>query len=98
MRVSAVHFWHSEGWAPRNEVKQVRTTRHLWLVACDATLDLKDFRTSLWFKEKCMFIEAPEEGTSTRRSTGPKGELNERTYDYDIASRSLQRQRDSRCS
>ena len=37
-----VNFWHSESWTPRNEalmeavVKQVRTTRHPWLIACDA--------------------------------------------------------------
>ena len=35
MRVFSVHFWHSEGWTPRNEalleaaVKKVEATRHL---------------------------------------------------------------------
>ena len=53
-RVFAVYFWHSEGWTPRNEalmvavVKQTRTARHPWLVACDANKNLVDFKKSLW--------------------------------------------------
>ena len=46
------------------------------------------FEKLLWSKEVCMFIEAAEAGISTWRSTGPKGELIERTYDYVMASRS----------
>ena len=90
MRVFAEMFWHSEGWTPRNValmeavVKQARTTRHLWLVACDANMDPEDFKKSLWF------IEAPGERISICRSKGPNGELIERTYDHLIASRSLQ--------
>ena len=37
-----------------------------------------------------MFIEAPGEGVSTCRSKGTTGEFIERTYDYVIASHSLQ--------
>ena len=37
-----------------------------------------------------MFIKAPGEGVSTSRSKGPNGEFTERTYDYFIASHSLQ--------
>ena len=48
------------------------------------------FRNSLWFTEKCMIVEAPEEGISTCRSKGPKSEAIERTHDYVIAGRSLQ--------
>ena len=90
MRVSAVNYWHSEGWTLKNEalmeavVKQARTTRHPWLVACDVHMNPEDFKQSLWFKEGCMFIEAPEEGVSTCRSKGPNGELIERTYDKNI--------------
>ena len=39
-----------------------------------AGLDPLELKKSLWFTE-CMFIEAPEEGTSTCPSTGPEGEL-----------------------
>ena len=60
-------------------VMQARTTWHPWLVACDANCD---FRRGLWFEEECMCIEAPEAGVSTCRSTGPNGELFERTYDW----------------
>ena len=59
-------------------------------MACDAKMDPKDFRKSLWFKEKCMSIEAPQDGFSTCRSTCPKGEAIERTYDYVIVCRGLQ--------
>ena len=88
MHVLSVYYWHSEGWTSRNEalmeavVKQARTTRHPWLIACDANICPEDFRKSLWFKRRHMFIEAPEEGISTCRSKGPKGELIERSYDY----------------
>ena len=37
-----------------------------------------------------MIIEAPEEGISTCRSMGPKGEPIERTCDYVVASRTVQ--------
>ena len=85
------YFWQTESWTPRNEafmevvVKQVRTTKQPWLIACNA-----DFKKSLWFKSRQMFIEAPGEGVPTCRSTSPTGELIERTYDYVIASHSLQ--------
>ena len=41
LRAFSVYFWHSEGWTPRNEdlleavLKQARTTRHRWSIACD---------------------------------------------------------------
>ena len=60
MWVFTVYFWHSEGWTPKNEalingeVNQARTTRHLWLMACDANMTPKDFRKSKWFQDKCM--------------------------------------------
>ena len=44
LHVFSVYLWHSEGWTPRNEelleavVKQAKTTRHSWLVACDANM------------------------------------------------------------
>ena len=49
LRIFSVYFWHSEGWTPRNEallaavLKQPRTSRHPWLVACDANMCPKDF-------------------------------------------------------
>ena len=71
-------------------VKQARSTRRPWLVACDVNMDPDGFRKSLWLKEECVSIEAPEQGISTSRSKCSKGEAIERTYDYVIASRSLQ--------
>ena len=82
-----MHFWHSEVWTPRNEalleavVKQANTTRHPWLVACDA---YTYFEKSLWFHWVQMHVVAPKEA-STCRSTGPEGEWIERTYDCVIA-------------
>ena len=52
MWVFAVYVWHSEGWTPRNGalmeavVKQARTTRHPWLVACDTNIDPDSFSNS----------------------------------------------------
>ena len=51
LRVYSVYFWHSEGWTLRNEAlleavrKQARTTRHPWLIACDA--NMKEFTENL---------------------------------------------------
>ena len=42
----------------------------------------EDFKKSLWFNSRHMFIEAPGEGVSTCRSKGPTGECIE---DYVIA-------------
>ena len=71
-------------------MKHVRTNRHPWLIACDAKMCSEDFKKSLRFQSGHMFIKAPGEGVSTGRSKGPFGELNERTYDYVIASHGLQ--------
>ena len=94
----SVYLWHSEGWTPRNEalmeavVKQVRTTRHPWLTACDANMCPEDFKTSLWFRIRHIFIKPPRE-VSTCRSKGPKGEVIERTYDCVIVTASRGRSR-----
>ena len=56
LRIFSVYFWHSEGWAPRNEalleavLKQASTTRHPWLTACEANMCPEDFEKSLWFQ------------------------------------------------
>ena len=50
----------------------------------------EDFKQSLWFRRKHMFIKAPGEAVSTCRCKGPNCESIERTYDYVIASHSLQ--------
>ena len=73
-----MYFWHSEGWTPRNEalleavLKQARTTRHQWLIACDANMCPKDFEKSLWFQREQVHVVPPKEA-STCRSKGPKG-------------------------
>ena len=77
LRVFSVYFWHSEGWAPRNEalleavLKQARTTRHPWLIACDANTCPEDFVKGLWFQREHMHVVAPKKA-STSRSKGPK--------------------------
>ena len=71
-------------------VWQARTTKHPWLVACDATTDPEDFQRGLWFKEKCMFMEPREARVTNCHATGSNGEFLERTYYYDSVSKSLQ--------
>ena len=68
-----------------------RGENHQTSVACGANMDSRNFKNSLWFRRKCVSIEAPEEGMSTCRSKRPKGEAIERTYDHVLASRILQR-------
>ena len=94
LRTFLVYFWHSEGWTPRNEViletvlKRARTTKHPWLIACDATMSPEDFEKSFWFRKDQMHVIAPE-GVSTCRSTNAKREWVEKVYDYVIACNSL---------
>ena len=53
LRIFTVDFWHSEGWTSRNEailealLKRARTTKHPWLIACDANMSPEDFEESL---------------------------------------------------
>ena len=62
MRIISVYFWHSEGWSSRNEalleavLKRARTTKHPWLIACDANMSPEDFEKKKTFgfgKIKC---------------------------------------------
>ena len=49
LRIFSVCLWHSEGWSSRNEalleavLKRNRTTKHPWLIACDANMSPEDF-------------------------------------------------------
>ena len=94
LRIFSVYFWHSEGWSSRNEalleavLKRSRTTKHPWLIACDANTSPEDFEKSLWFWRDQMHVIAPE-GVSTCRSKNAKGEWVEKVYDYVIACSSL---------
>ena len=72
-RVCGVFFCHVfmvRGRMDENEalmeavVKQARTTRHPWLVACHANMNPEDFRKSLWYKSRHMFIATSGEGIS----------------------------------
>ena len=57
LRIFSVYYWHSEGWTSRNEalleavLKRTRTTKHAWLIACDANMCPEDFERSLWFRK-----------------------------------------------
>ena len=91
LRIFSVYIWHSEGWTSRTEVlleavlKRARTTRHPWLIACDANMCPEDFEKYLWFQRETMHVVALK-GVSTCRSKGPKYVGIERTYDYVVAS------------
>ena len=58
LRIFSVYFWHSEGWSSRNEalleavLKRTWTTKHPWLIACDANMSQEDFE-----KKKLLFFE-----------------------------------------
>ena len=47
MLMSAAYFWHTDGWSPRNEaileavLKRARTTKHPWLMTCDANMSAR---------------------------------------------------------
>ena len=53
LRIFSVYIWHPEGWTSRTEVlleavlKRTRTTRHPWLIACDANMCPEDFEKYL---------------------------------------------------
>ena len=57
MQVFSVYLWHSEGWTPRNEtlleavVKRARTTKHPWLIACDANMSPEDLEMNVALKQ-----------------------------------------------
>ena len=57
LRVFSVYFWHSEGSTPLLEavLKQARTTRHPWFLACDANTCLEDFEKCLWFQRDLLW-------------------------------------------
>ena len=65
--IFSVYFWHSEGWTPRNDallegvLKRVRTTKHPWLIACDAIMSPEDL-------EKTFGLERSNSGTRSSRS------------------------------
>ena len=94
LRIFSVHFWHSEGWTLRNEalleavLKRTWTTKHPWLIACDANMSPEDFEKSLWFRKDRMHVIAPE-GVSTCRSRSAKGEWVEKVDDCVIACSSV---------
>ena len=77
LRIFSVYFWHSNGWASRNEalleavMKRTRTTKHPWLMVCDANTGAEDFEKSLWFGKDQLHVIAPE-GASTCRKKMPK--------------------------
>ena len=69
LRIFSVYFWHSDGWTPRNEaiieavLKRARTTKHPWLIACDAHISPEGSEKRLWFRNDRM-----NACNSTRRS------------------------------
>ena len=97
MRMFAAYSWHTEGWSPRNEAileavpKRARTTKHPWLIACDANMCPEDFEKSLWFRKDRMHVIAPD-GVSTCRSRSAKGDWVEKVYDYVTACNSTKRE------
>ena len=91
-------FVHKHGWMfeevcesfPKDSgTRKVGHEKSPWLTASDANMSPENFKKSLWFRSRHMFIKAPGEGVSTCRSESPNGELIERTFDYVIASHRL---------
>ena len=86
-----MYFWHSEGWTSISAalleavLKRTRTTKHPWLIACDANMSPEDFEKSLRFGKDQVHVIAPQ-GVSMCRSKNAKGEWVEKVYDYVIAS------------
>ena len=68
-------------------LKQARTTRHPWLIACDANMCPEDFEKSLWFQKGADACGGPERSFHVQVEKGTK---DERTYDYVVASCSLE--------
>ena len=72
MRVFAVYFLALGKLDTEKEalmealMKQVKT-KHPWLI-CDANMNPKEFKNSLWFENRHMFLGASREGLSTCRS------------------------------
>ena len=72
LRVFSVYFWHSEGWTLKNEalleafLKQAKTTRYPWLIACDANMCSEDFEKSLPEKKR------PRAGRKAQKVSGSK--------------------------
>ena len=68
LRVFSVYFWHPEGGTPTNEAllqavrKQARTTRHQWLIACDANMCPEDFETESLVPKGADACGGPERG------------------------------------
>ena len=58
-------------------VKEARTARHPWSVACDANMNSEDLKKNLWFRDRCTFTKALEEVISTCQCKAPHGELRE---------------------
>ena len=50
-------------------VKQVRSTKRPWLIACDANICPEDFKKSLWFQIRHVF-----RGARRRRFIDPKAQ------------------------
>ena len=69
-------------------LKRSRTTKHLWVIACDANMSPEDFEKSLWFRKDQMHVIAPE-GVPTSRLKNARGEWVAKGYDYVIACSSL---------
>ena len=94
LRIFSVYFWHSERWTSRNEalleavLKRTQTTKHPWLIACDANMSPQDFEKSLSFRKDQIHLIAPA-GVSTCRSKNAKGEWVEKVYDNVVACSSL---------
>ena len=71
-------------------VKQAKTSKHPWLVACDANKEPEDVQRSLWYKRHVHVEGSARRGNLLCRSKGPHGESIELTYDDVIDSQSTQ--------
>ena len=91
LRIFSVYFWRSDA---ENEavlaavLKRARTTKHPWLIACDANISPEDSEKRQWFRNDRMHVTAPE-GVSTCRSKNAEREWVQKVYDHVIACNGL---------
>ena len=89
IHVFAVYFWHSEGWTTRSEelvkavLRRVANTKSLWIVACDANMEPRDFEFCDWY------VKALASGVSFYDAKSADGKNVDNVMGYYIVSESL---------
>ena len=89
IHVFAVYFWLSERWTTRSEelvkavLRRVANTKSLWVVACDANMEPRDFQFCNWY------VKALASGVSCYGAKSADGKNIDNVIGYYIVSESL---------